>query len=97
MIAALPPRGRDTTGTRVTAVWLSSWDYWRPLPDSNRCCRRERAISRIPIRKGLPRRRRSSSTVGTGLKGILLAETPSPRNRELCESRSVDLGCDLTG
>jgi hypothetical protein len=27
----------------------------------------------------------------------LLAETPSPRNRELCESRSFDLGCDLTG
>ena len=26
----------------------------------------------------------------------LLAETPSPRNRELCESRSFDLGCDLT-
>ena len=22
---------------------------------------------------------------------------PSPRNRELCESRSFDLGCDLTG
>jgi hypothetical protein len=27
----------------------------------------------------------------------LLAETLSPRNRELCESRSFDLGCDLTG
>ena len=27
----------------------------------------------------------------------LQAETPSPRNRELCESRSFDLGCDLTG
>jgi len=34
---------------------------------------------------------------GDRAERTLQAETPSPRNRELCESRSFDLGCDLTG
>jgi hypothetical protein len=34
---------------------------------------------------------------GDRAERTLLAETPSPRNRELCESQSFDLGCDLTG
>jgi hypothetical protein len=42
---------------------------------------------------GLSRR----AACGDRAERTLLAETPSPRNRELCESRSFDLGCGLTG
>jgi hypothetical protein len=31
---------------------VSNWFYWRPLPDSNRCCRRERAVSWASRRRG---------------------------------------------
>ena len=31
---------------------LFHWIYWRPLPDSNRCCRRERAVSWASRRRG---------------------------------------------
>jgi hypothetical protein len=40
-----PPRGQETTGTQIAAGSRKLLSYWRPLPDSNRCCRREKGLS----------------------------------------------------
>src|SRR5713101_1951223 len=39
--------GYTTEQNRLTYCF-----YWRPLPDSNRCCRRERAVSWASRRRG---------------------------------------------